>query len=69
MEASIKQIIINTNELYINLSKVEQDEFIKQTNLRLEQHNQAIENIGIGYQTNKVQAANIYLRYLRRYQQ
>lgn len=68
MDAQVKHIIIKTNEIYINLSKVEKEKFAKDTQEKLNQHNQGIKNIGIGYQTNKVQAANIYLRYLRRYQ-
>jgi formiminotetrahydrofolate cyclodeaminase len=68
MDAQVKHIIIKTNEIYINLSKVEKEKFVKDTQEKLTQHSQAIENIGMGYQLDKVEAAKIYLRYLRRYQ-
>ena len=60
-----KIIVINSLNQYYQLSDNEKKEMIKHIKIKLEENNQAIQSIGIGYSKDMVRAGNVFLRIIK----
>lgn len=62
MTPQTKEILLKTISFYKDFSPKEKQEKIDFIKNKLKEHNQAIENIGLGYAEHFVSGAEIFLR-------
>ena len=67
MNNQIKSLIQKTHNEFVMLSIEDKTKQIQLLKTKLQNHHNAINSIGIGNPEYYVIAANIYLRYIRRY--